>query len=70
MNFMGENLKFNKQNLSTMLLTILEAIEKEYKFDRSNGYSQIEGKGEELSRKYGEYSAFRWVYEIINECQY
>lgn len=57
--------RFSKQLLLSHLDAQILELQDEYKFDPMNGWAQVEGKGEERNRKYGEYDALLRLSEQI-----
>jgi hypothetical protein len=54
------NERFSKKTLATHLYRQIKYLGEKYKFDPSNGYNQVKGRGgelrDELNRAYGEWN--------------
>lgn len=53
------NKRFSKTTVANVLYAQIQELRKRYNFDPSNGYAQVEGKGEEINRAYGIYSCLK-----------
>ena len=53
--------RFSKKLLKNWLEERFFEIQKNRRFDQGNGWAQVDGKGEEANRAYGEWRA----YEIV-----
>jgi len=47
--------KFSKSKLAADTWERINKLEETYKFKSYNGWAQVDGKGEEINRAYGEY---------------
>lgn len=47
--------RFSKEKLAHHLARKIHYLANIHKFDHDNGWVQVEGKGEEINRAYGEY---------------
>lgn len=59
-----ENTIFSKKALGVSLWGKVEWLEKKYGFKSYDGWNQVNGKGEEINRAYGEYNC---LFKLINE---
>lgn len=57
--------RFSKNAMVLYLSSMATMIEDKYGFDPHNGWAQVDGKGEELNREYGEYRAYLNLIESI-----
>jgi hypothetical protein len=57
----GKPVRFSK---AAMLAAILEKVLYDRRFDRGNGYDQVDGKGEALNEQYAEW---RYLLDIASE---
>lgn len=57
--------RFSRSALLRDLQQHEEMLRKANAFDPSNGYSQVEGRGEEANRNYGEWNMLRTIIEQI-----
>lgn len=62
--------RFSKASLRDVLKRRIVQIERQWRFDPDNGWAQVEGKGEDANRAYGEYDAYRSLIDTFNleEC--
>ena len=51
--------RFSKRTAGSLLWAKVHALERQWGFDRGNGYDQVTGRGEAINRAYGEYTALR-----------
>lgn len=58
-------MRFNKNNVQDFILARMKYYQDTYKFNYGDGYSVVIGKGEELNRAFGEYSAYRAMLDSI-----
>lgn len=58
-------MRFNKAELLEDLAERAASIQQRWGFDAANGWAQVEGKGEEANRAYGEWSAITGILEDI-----
>jgi hypothetical protein len=47
--------RFSKKAFIAELAESIQLYELDFGFDRNDGYSQVEGKGEEINRAYGRF---------------
>ena len=57
--------RFNKQNVSDYLTHQITELEKQWKFDPNNGYSQVANSDMQRIMAYGEYNALQNVFDAI-----
>lgn len=61
-------MRLSKKVMIEILQQRMENLEKTYGFKPRTGYSQVEGKGESINRRYGEYNAYdNLIFSIENE---
>lgn len=58
-NFKG---RFSKQSVVNTLLKEHDRLIEEYHFNSDDGWSQVDGKGEEINRAYGRFTA---IHDIL-----
>jgi len=58
---------FSKKSILEFLEFKLQGLIKVYGFDLNTGYAQVEGKGEELNRVYGEFDAVVVLIQYVEE---
>ena len=56
-------MRFSKATLAARLSDRVTRLQLEWNFDPRNGYAQVEGRGEEINRAYGEWNALRDLME-------
>jgi len=57
---------FSKKSILEFLEFKLQGLIKVYGFDLNTGYAQVEGKGEELNREYGEYYFYKTLISSLD----
>lgn len=58
--------RFSKAQLSADVFERIRVLESTYGFTNHDGWDQVDGKGEMLNRKYGEYEQLLWLVERYN----
>jgi len=57
--------RFSKKLLTTWLERRFLDMQKANHFDQNNGWAQVQGKGEEANRLYGEWRAYEVVLRVV-----
>lgn len=63
---MSESHRFSKATLLQHCQLHIDRLTREFRFDRNNGWKQVEGRGEAVNRAYGKYEALSDVIDIFN----
>ena len=58
-NAVTKDQRFGKTAVREYALALIETLEETYGFSTESGYAQVMGKGEEVNREYGAYSALQ-----------
>jgi hypothetical protein len=57
--------RFSKQTVIDYIARRQSELEAEFGFDPRNGWSQVDGKGEEINRAYGEYASLSTLVDVF-----